>query len=132
MKISTLAVAVVLLCIILPITGCRTAPVNNLENIAISGSSKNLTMGKVESAIKKACHYHGWTTKKIKPGLIEATLLIRSHKAVVNIPFNTKRYSINYKSSTNLDYDGKNIHSQYYVWVRNLRKRIDFEIENME
>ena len=57
-----------------------------------------------------------------KPGEIVGTLNIRSHQAVVSIPYTAKSYSILYKDSTNLKYDAsaQTIHENYASWIQRL------------
>ena len=40
------------------------------------------------------------------------------------VVYDTKSYSIKYKDSSNLNYDGKSIHKNYNGWVENLDKAI--------
>jgi len=58
------------------------------------------------------------------PGKVEGVLALRTHRAVVDIDYDTKVYSIKYKDSVNLDYDGKTIHKNYNGWVENLDRAI--------
>ena len=58
------------------------------------------------------------------PGLVRGTLNLRTHQAVVDIPYDTQRFSIRYVSSSNLDYDGRVIHRNYNSWVQNLQNAI--------
>ena len=60
----------------------------------------------------------------VAPGNILATLNLRTHMAQVDVSFDTKAYSIQYKDSTNLNYNGTSIHSNYNGWVQNLDKSI--------
>jgi hypothetical protein len=69
--------------------------------------------------------------KPIEPGLIEGTLLLRTHMAKVNIKYDTSSYSITYKESSNLDYDGTNIHKNYNGWIQNLDKGIRSQLSNL-
>ena len=50
------------------------------------------------------------------------TLNVRSHQAVVTIPYTTKTYSILYKDSSNLKYDAEKqtIHENYTGWIQRL------------
>jgi hypothetical protein len=45
--------------------------------------------------------------------------------AQVDIPYNRQMYSIVYRDSNNLDYDGVNIHSNYNSWIQNLSAAIN-------
>ena len=42
-----------------------------------------------------------------------------------------KNYSINYKDSTNLDYDGTNIHRNYNGWIANLDRAIKTQLATL-
>lgn len=102
------------------------APILNLQN---QPAAKTLSMAQMEKAIMIGGSRVNWRMQKVKPGLIEATQMARSHTAVVEIPFTEKNYSIIYKSSVNLKADGDgNIHKTYNRWVRNLDKEINAAI----
>ena len=81
---------------------------------------------KVTKAIVEAGTGLKWSMAVVKPGQIVGTLFIRSHTAVVDIPYNTKTYSIIYKDSTNLKYnaDKQTIHENYRGWIQNLDNAI--------
>jgi hypothetical protein len=44
--------------------------------------------------------------------------------AVVDVNYTPQTYSITYKDSSNLGYDGQSIHKNYNGWVQNLDKAI--------
>ena len=88
-------------------------------------SQENASVQSVEKAIVRAAVSLGWKPKVVKQGEILATLDIRNHQLVVNIHYDAKEYSIKYKDSTNLMYDGKKIHRQYGNWTRNLINSIN-------
>jgi len=117
----------VFLCLIAAITlmlaGCRTAPIYNVASAPVI-APKQVSMQDVERAITRAGAGLGWIMNPKGPGQIEGTLLLRTHKAVVDITYDTKTYDIKYKDSANLDYDGSGIHSNYNGWVLNLEKAI--------
>jgi hypothetical protein len=64
---------------------------------------------------------------------VQGTLNLRSHTAVVTIPFSTKSYSILYKESTNLKYDAEKqtIHGNYNGWVQRLDNEIRARISTL-
>ncbi|WP_462165639.1 hypothetical protein [Pseudoalteromonas sp. GB43] len=70
----------------------------------------------------------GWTCRSNAEGQILGKLDIRKHQLRVDITFNEQEYSIDYKDSINLDYNGKKIHRQYINWVTNLMRNIDAEL----
>lgn len=74
--------------------------------------------------IRRAGAGLGWRMESQGPGLVRGTLNLRTHQAVVDIPHDTRRFSIRYVSSSNLDYDGRAIHRNYNSWVQNLQNAI--------
>lgn len=110
--------------------GCRMAPVMDIVDAPVvepSGGQK-LTADQVKLAIQRAGSTLGWQIKEVQPFLLEGTLTLRKHVAQVNIPYSAQRYSIVYKDSKELNYDGKNIHSNYNGWVQNLDKAIKVQM----
>ncbi len=124
---------ILLIVLSLFLIGCRTSPV-----VDISGAPLNTASGKapsvttVKNKIVQAGIQLGWQMKKVKPGLIVATLNLRKHMVMVDINYSNKAYSINYKDSNNMGYDGKNIHANYNSWVQNLSKAINSQVYNSE
>ncbi len=107
--------------------GCRTATIHNVTDASIPNAvDHQLTLDEVTKAIVSAGAKHGWEMRIQEPGHIVGTLGLRSHVAVVDIPYTTKSFSIVYKSSENLRYDpdDKTIHSNYNGWIRNLHVAI--------
>lgn len=118
---------IVLMTIVL--AGCNTTiPVRDFMNQKIPhyGNAPK-TISNVERSIVKGAVSLGWQANVIEQGKVEATLFIRSHKLVVEIIHDDKNYSIAYKDSVNLKYDGQKIHRQYANWVNNLINAINAE-----
>jgi hypothetical protein len=90
--------------------------------------TRNLAAAQVRLAILRAGATLGWQMQDVQPNLIEGTLYLRSHKAQVDIPYSTGRYSIVYKDSVNLLYDGTNIHKNYNGWIKNLDRAIQAQL----
>jgi len=111
-------------------TGCRTAPIRQVENQP-TGVAYNVSLDAMQGAIIRAGTGLGWIMKPIEPGLIEGTLLIRSHMAKVDIPYDRNSFSIHYKDSDNLFYDGTNIHSNYNGWIENLERAIRLQLSTL-
>lgn len=110
-----------LVSVFLLLIGCRSAPVYDVTAAPVS-APKAVTLQDVEKAIIRAGAGLGWQIVSREPGKAEGILALRGHRAVVDITYDTKSYSIKYKDSSNLDYDGKNIHSNYNGWIQNLDK----------
>ena len=60
-----------------------------------------------------------------EPGLIVGTLNVRDHMVQVDVPYDRRTYSILYRDSANMNYDGGNIHSNYTGWVQRLNAAIN-------
>jgi hypothetical protein len=82
------------------------------------------TLSQRAAEIRRAGAGLGWVMQEQGPGLMRGTLNLRTHQAVVDIPYDTRRFSIRYVSSANLDYTGSTIHRNYNTWVRNLQNAI--------
>ncbi len=94
----------------------------------------------IAASIRLAAKEKGWQITSEEPGVMQATLPIRSHKAMVEIKYDASDFSIDYKDSFNLDYSpddlvkgprhrrrtvkGPRIHRNYNIWVRQLADRI--------
>jgi hypothetical protein len=112
------------------LTACNTiAPIQNVENVSVSSSStKTLTPAEVRGAIVRAGAGLGWIMKDAGPGVINGTLLLRTHTAEVQIPYSATSYGIVYKSSINLQESGGKIHRNYNGWVQNLNRGINAQL----
>jgi hypothetical protein len=108
---------------------CTTQPIYNVNDEPITTpSGKHLTSSQVRSAIVTAGSSLGWVIKDQGPGRLLGTLHLRTHTAVVEIPYSASKYSIVYKSSENLDEADGKIHRNYNGWVQNLDRAIRTEI----
>jgi hypothetical protein len=103
------------------VTACRAAPVYNVESERFIG---NATLAQRADQIKRAGAGLGWAMEDISPGVMQGTLNLRSHKAVVLINYTPSNFSIRYKDSANLDYTGTEIHKNYNGWVQRLQQAI--------
>ena len=102
-------------------------PIQNVNDAAIV-SVKPLQVAQVKTAIMFAGTSLGWKMAEVSPGLIQGTLNLRKHTAVVDIPYSATKYSIVYKSSINLDEKDGHIHKNYNSWVQNLSNKIGGEL----
>lgn len=104
------------------VTGCaRLAPVETVERAAFVDGG---TAEQRREQIRRAAEALGWRTEDTGLGMIRATLVLRAHTAVVDIPFDARGFEIRYLFSINLNHDGSSIHPTYNYWVRNLQRRI--------
>ena len=111
--------------------GCRTAPVLDINDTPINTSSgKTPSLSNVTQGIIRAGNTLGWQMKKDKPGHIVATLHLRKHMAQVDINYTQTVFSIRYKDSKELRYDGTNIHLNYNGWIERLENSISTQVYN--
>ncbi len=111
--------------------GCRSNPPYNVEGAAIVTGRTNASLDDVQKAILRAGGTLGWVMTPAGSGEIMGTLRLRKHVAVVTIKYNMKTYSILYKDSQNLNYDGKSIHSNYNGWIQNLHRAIQTQLSTL-
>lgn len=107
------------------LVGCRASPVYNVAAAPILtyGQTKP-SIEQVEKEIVSAATSLGWSVRRVEPGKLMAILNVREHRAVVDIGFTANDFSITYKDSENLKYDGSNIHSNYNGWIQRLENTI--------
>ena len=102
-------------------------PIQNVDDAPIV-SPNPVSNAQVKTAIANAGTSLGWQMAEIRPGMIQGTLNLRKHTAIVDIPYSATKYSIVYKSSINLDEKDGEIHKNYNGWVQNLSKKIGTEL----
>jgi len=122
--------SVFFVCAIFLVLGCRGNPVLNIDDapIEVSGSGEGKS---IKKAIIRAGASLGWAVKDVGPGHLTATLFLRKHMAKVDIFYSATKYSIKYKDSQHLNYDGTNIHKNYNSWVTNLNNKIQVQLSAM-
>ena len=129
MKLKILFPAVAMLALV--IVGCRSNPIYNVNGAPVTNSTRNYSMSDVRGAILQAGAALGWQMEVARPGLIVGTLRVREHMARVEIPYDRRNYSVLYRDSNNLDYDGASIHSNYNGWIENLRNEINVRLSQL-
>jgi hypothetical protein len=102
----------------------RTAPIYNVSEMPVVANKPSPSMEDVRTAIMRAGTTLGWEMAPAQPGLVVGTLKLREHTAIVDVNYTPKTYSITYKNSSNLMFDGQNIHKNYNGWIQNLDKAI--------
>ncbi len=107
--------------------GWRSQPIQNVIDAPVT-STAPISVAKVKTSILVAGTELGWKMADISPGVIQGTLNLRKHTAVVDITYTSTKYSIVYKSSINLDEKDGQIHKNYNSWVQNLSRKIGAEI----
>ena len=122
-------VALAALAVTAVLTGCATAPILNVNDAAVvNAGGKTLSGEQVQGAIVRAGAALGWQMKVAGPNLLTGTLQLRTHTAVVDIPYTSGSYSIKYRSSVNLNESAGSIHKNYNGWIQNLTKGINLQL----
>lgn len=123
--------SVVTLALALGACNKRVSSIQNSESQSVPSNIKSAEQ--VKRAIVLAGSGLGWIIKDEGKGKLKGTIIVRSHQAVVSIPYSATEYSIIYESSTNLNYNPENnsIHRNYNSWVQNLNQRIQAQLVAM-
>lgn len=106
-------------------------PVHNVRDTPIEVPKSDYTLDDVATTITRAGASLGWVVTHEAPGHSVATLHLRSHMARVDITYTLDSYNIQYRDSTNLDYDGTNIHRNYNSWIQNLDNAIQVQLSTL-
>ena len=117
------------LCLIL--SGCfgRVQPVYNVFNHPIPQGAQSLSLKDIGDVIRISASKRQWLVEEKEPGLFTMVHRKKTHVAVVEIQYNQNSYSIKYNDSTDLLYNGRNIHRNYNRWVANLELDIETNLQ---
>lgn len=117
--------------VLLFFAGCRApTPVHNVLAAPVT-TNRPASADDVRQAITRAGASLGWQMLQRGPGNIEGILVLREHRANVNIKYDAKTYNITYKDSEKLNYDGTNIHPNYNGWIQNLDRAIRAQLTTL-
>lgn len=131
MTVSIKQTAILLwVCPVILLVSCSMAPVLNLDNEGLPTKldGKPHTQEEVQEAILRACNRRGWSAQVQGDGAILASILVRTHRAKVEIRHTDSAISISYVDSDGLDYRHDQIHRNYNRWVTNLYHTIQSEL----
>jgi hypothetical protein len=121
-KLAALALAVAL-------AGCNSVPILNVNQSPITNAAgKPLSRDQVRAAIVRAGASLGWQMKDENPNVLTGSIALRTHSAVIEIPYSANSYSVKYRSSMNLDEKDGNIHKNYNGWIQNLQRGINAQL----
>jgi len=116
---------IVVLVVLAGALACRTAPILNVTDAPVP---PGLTADQVRDAITRGAEARKWSVTDAGPGRLVADLSLRGHQASVYISYSERSYSIQYRDSHDLDYDGTEIHKNYNGWIINMQRSIDQEL----
>ncbi|HTH78579.1 MAG TPA: hypothetical protein VL593_06335 [Ramlibacter sp.] len=126
MRTLTIAAA---LAVAFTFTACTTASIQNVNQApVVAAQGKTLNHDQVRAAILRAGAALRWQMADEGPNMIVGTLNLRTHTAVVEIPYSTSTYSIKYRSSVNLNEKDGMIHKNYNGWIQNLTRGINTQL----
>jgi hypothetical protein len=135
---------VILLVAVLMLSGLAppfAAASTTIRNVAPTPHSAPVatSLATISASIRLAANNRGWIITEEAPGIMLASLHVRTHTAMVTIGFDESNYWIEYRDSVNLDYNpndrrktktrramkGPRIHRNYNTWVAELATNIE-------
>jgi hypothetical protein len=116
--------------LLLLLMGARQAVLVDPEPVAVPAG---VSVEQVSRDIRRALAARGWTIDGERPGQIDASLHLRTHRASVRIDYDRDAVRLSYVSSDNLKYKedrkkGPMIHGNYIGWVGNLMRDISINL----
>lgn len=109
------------------LVGCATKPIANFNNQPVP---TGLNTTQVQNAIVTAGESRKWVMTDDGYNTITGNLDYKGYTVAIRIPYTSSSYSINYQSSTNLNYNNGKIHRAYNKWVTQLNRSIQKELRN--
>lgn len=107
--------------------GCAmTIPMPSYDHVNITQFRRSTD--EVGAAIERALVSRNWVVTARRPGELDASLVGPEFRADITIPYSASAYSLRYRDSQGLDYDGENIHRHYNNWMNNLSISIEREL----
>ncbi len=132
MNMKKLARTVLIVAAGLVAIGCAPTAVMNINDAPVVANKPSVTLDDVGKAIVRAGAAIGFQMVMNRPGVITGTYAPRGDfTAVVEIKYSTQKYSINYKDSQGLNYDGTNIHRNYNNWIIRLDQSIKTQLSTL-
>ena len=122
-------VSIMTISLIVALAGCaRTAPIYSVNEAPVVVTNTGYNLTDMKNAILRAGTSLGWQMQPVDEHNIIGTLNVRKHMAQVDINYDRSNYSINYRDSRELNYDGSKIHSNYNGWVQRLDQAIKTQL----
>ena len=97
------------------------------------GPKPGVTLAQVQSTIQKTAEAQRWQLSDIKTGSFVAKRSwdANKHNIVVDVVYGLKDFSIRYKDSKQMGYDGNTIHRSYNRMVRDLESGIKANVSKL-
>ena len=140
MKMNTPLRAILLAASLSVATGLAVARSTSMVELgrqsAVTADAKPMTVETMRKAIIAGGAVHGWKPVGDQPGVLTLEADSGAHQAVVDVAYDAQGWQINYKSSTNLNYEHSDkktsIHPKYNKWVEDLNTEIRHAATNMQ
>lgn len=103
---------------------------------AVTADAQPMTVDAMRKAIIAGGSVHGWKPVADQPGVLTLEADSGQHQAVVDVAYDAQGWQINYKSSTNLNYEHTDkktsIHPKYNKWIEELNNEIRRAATNLQ
>jgi len=98
------------------------------------GPQKGVTLAQMRAAIESSATGRGWRISNVKPGSFVAKRAwgAGKHNIAVTVSYDPKTFSIRYKDSQAMGYDGRFIHHTYNDMVRELEESIQTSVSRLK
>jgi len=109
------------------LVGACSASIRKVESESYGwGPQKGVTLAQVQSVIENVTRSEGWELSNIQPGSFTARRAWggNKHSIAVDVIYDTRTFSIRYKDSKMMGYDGSSIHHTYNNMVQALEDKI--------
>ena len=119
---------------ILLVSAACTRPIHQVEASSYGwGPKKGVTLAQMQKTIEKTARDLEWQLSDVKTGSFTARRDwgANKHNIVVDVLYDEKSFSIRYKNSKNMSYDGDSIHHTYNDMVSTLEDHIKKNISTL-
>jgi len=116
------------------VAACAAEPIHKVDNISYGYHPKPpLTVVQLQGPIERVATRNGWQLSNQKPGSFTGKRIWGGgkHSIVVDVIYNDKNFSINYRDSTQMKYDGSWIHHTYNRMVQELEDDIRDTVDKL-
>lgn len=111
-----------------------TKPMQKVEASSYGwGPQKGVTLAQMRSTIEKTAQDLGWQLSDVQPGSFTAKQEwgATKHNIVCGVVYDEKSFSIRYKDSKNMSFNGSSIHHTYNDMVTALRDNIKTNVSKL-
>jgi hypothetical protein len=119
---------------ILLLAAACTKPMHKVEASKYGwGPQKGVTLAQMRSTIEKTAQDLGWQLSDVQAGSFTARQEwgATKHNIVVGVVYDEKTFSIRYKDSKNMSFNGSSIHHTYNDMVSTLQDHIKTNVSNL-